>query len=249
MVSYVDSGSHEDMDASIFRKSIKAISPYFSKLADAGYAGKSLDRLRSIGLEAERAMCAATGGINTHRGAIFVIGLLAAASGAACKSGWEIEDPGRIIASKWGWQLLSPGEFTGVSNGIAVYQAHGITGARGEAASGFRNVYETGIPAYREALRMKTPDDAAAHTFFALLEKVHDTTLIHRGGIAGLEFAMESAAKFNLAGGVFNREWKSLAKALHYEFIRRNLSAGGVADLLSATIFLHKLDETIGEGK
>jgi len=83
LVSHVDSGSHADMDASTFKASAIAIAPFFGHLAVAGAAGSDMDGLREIGVEAERAMLAATGGVNTHRGAIFGLGLLCAAAGAA----------------------------------------------------------------------------------------------------------------------------------------------------------------------
>ncbi|WP_284211936.1 triphosphoribosyl-dephospho-CoA synthase, partial [Methylobacterium brachythecii] len=77
LVSLVDSGSHDDMDAATFKASAAALEPYFCELAEAGARGLGMDGLRRIGLAAEAAMLAATGGVNTHRGAIFGLGLLA----------------------------------------------------------------------------------------------------------------------------------------------------------------------------
>jgi triphosphoribosyl-dephospho-CoA synthase len=82
LVSHVDSGSHTDMDATTFRASATAIAPFYDQLAVAGAAGSGMNTLREIGLEAERAMMAATGAVNTHRGAIFGLGLICAAAGA-----------------------------------------------------------------------------------------------------------------------------------------------------------------------
>ena len=82
LVSHVDSGSHTDMDASTLRASATAIRPFYYQLTIAGAAESGMNRLREIGLEAERAMLAATSGVNTHRGAIFSLGLLCAAAGA-----------------------------------------------------------------------------------------------------------------------------------------------------------------------
>ena len=80
LVSHVDNGSHADMDAVTFRRSAAAIRPYLLALAEAGAEGAAMGRLRIIGLEAEAAMFAATGGVNTHRGVIFGLGLLCAAA-------------------------------------------------------------------------------------------------------------------------------------------------------------------------
>jgi triphosphoribosyl-dephospho-CoA synthase len=243
MVSRVDCGSHSDMNAATFLDSIKATKPFFGEMACAGFENASLPKLRQIGLRAEKTMFDATGGINTHKGAIFILGLLAASAGYTLKNNLPVKKLGATAAAKWGKELLNPAEFTGNTNGSAVYRQYGIKGARGEAASGFRHIYETGLPALQCALKRFLPPVAAVHCFFALLEKVPDTTLVHRGGISGIEFAREQAAAFNNSGGVFNKNWLETAKSIHLKFIERNLSAGGTADLLSATIFVNHLEE------
>lgn len=232
------------MDASTFEKSAKAIKPFFAELAMQGFAGKKLEELRITGLKAEKAMYEATGGINTHKGAIFILGLLAAAAGKALRNGQNPFDAGKIATKSWGSQLLLPEEFKELTNGSAAYRKFGIKGARGEAASGFKSVYKIGLPALREVLKAKKkPEEADVHCFFALLEKTSDTTLVHRGGLDGLEFARRKAHEFNVSGGVFDRNWKETAEKIHQGFVERNLSAGGVADLLAATIFVNELEK------
>jgi triphosphoribosyl-dephospho-CoA synthetase len=83
LVSHVDSGSHTDMDAAMMQSSAEALRPFFAELAMAGQEGADMGCLRTIGLRAESAMLAATGGVNTHRGAIFGLGLLCAAAGTS----------------------------------------------------------------------------------------------------------------------------------------------------------------------
>ncbi|MDC6130183.1 triphosphoribosyl-dephospho-CoA synthase, partial [Burkholderia gladioli] len=80
LVSRVDNGSHLDMNAGTFARSAAAIGPYLAELARAGAERREMAALRRIGLRAEHAMLAATGGVNTHRGAIFGLGLLCAAA-------------------------------------------------------------------------------------------------------------------------------------------------------------------------
>ena len=94
LVSYVDSGSHTDMDAAMLQASAEALRPFFAELARAGQDGADMARLRAIGLRAEAAMLAATGGVNTHRGAIFGLGLLCAAAGTVA----EISTDGAAVA-------------------------------------------------------------------------------------------------------------------------------------------------------
>ena len=84
LVSHVDSGSHTDMDAAMLQASAETLRRFFAELARTGQDGADMGRLRTIGLRAEAAMLAVTGGINTHRGAIFGLGLLCAAAGEVC---------------------------------------------------------------------------------------------------------------------------------------------------------------------
>ncbi len=105
LVSHVDRGSHTDMDAETFRASARAIRPYLRDLAAAGAAFCGMDRLREIGLAAEFAMMEATGGVNTHRGAIFGLGLLCAAAGAR-EAGLDLP-LGRIVALLWSPAILA----------------------------------------------------------------------------------------------------------------------------------------------
>jgi triphosphoribosyl-dephospho-CoA synthase len=81
LVSHVDSGSHTDMDAAMLQASVEALRPFFAELARAGQDGADMGRLRTIGLRAEAVMLAVTGGVNTHRGTIFGMGLFCAAAG------------------------------------------------------------------------------------------------------------------------------------------------------------------------
>src|SRR5579859_3019299 len=98
LVSHIDSGAHSDMDAELLHRSADTLRPFFRDLALAGAAGAGMDRLRAIGIAAERAMLAATGGVNTHRGAIFGMGLLCAAAGYRNARGLR-KPLGRLIES------------------------------------------------------------------------------------------------------------------------------------------------------
>ncbi|QSH41376.1 triphosphoribosyl-dephospho-CoA synthase [Lentisphaerota bacterium ZTH] len=238
MVSHIDSGAHKDMNAKLFEASINALKSYWADFYLAGQSGKSIAALRKIGLDAEQSMLSATGGINTHKGAIFILGLLTAAAGNDFKS-----PLGPAVASKWGNQLAAPEEFKLSSHGTAVYHKYGVTGVRGEAAGGFLSIYDYGLPALQQALQEFPLSTASIHCFFAMLEHTQDTTLLHRGGAEGLIHAANCAAVFNASGGVFNPHWKDLAANIHQEFTALNLSAGGVADLLAATVFIDKIEK------
>jgi triphosphoribosyl-dephospho-CoA synthase len=238
LVSPVDCGSHPDMDVACFESSIAVLEPFFGEMAAAGAEGAPLAELQRIGLAAERAMLVATTGRNTHRGAIFCLGLLAAAAGAR-----DNDEPlGDIVRERWGAEIPSPDHLPPASHGLAMCQRFRVRGVRGEARAGFPSVHRVGVPALRHGLAIVDSEAAAVQAFFALLECCEDTTLLKRGGESGLQFARAGAADFLAAGGVADPKWKSRAEALHREFVARNLTAGGVADLLAATLFVHYLD-------
>ncbi|MFZ1428746.1 MAG: triphosphoribosyl-dephospho-CoA synthase MdcB [Geminicoccaceae bacterium] len=240
LVSHVDSGSHVDMDHDTFRTSAAAIAPYLNALADAGARGCGMGRLRIIGLEAEAAMLAATSGINTHRGAIFGLGLLCAAAGARAAGRL---DPtlslGATVSRLWGRSILD-GPVLLHSHGGGARRRFGAGGARMEAARGFPSIYDVGLPALSRGA-LVAPDDAEAarvEACFALIAAVEDTNLLHRGGPGGLRFAQGAAQRFLDQGGVGRPGWRERARSVHQSFVARRLSPGGSADLLAMTLFV-----------
>jgi triphosphoribosyl-dephospho-CoA synthase len=249
LVSHVDCGSHTDMDASTFRASVAAIRPYFGRLALAGAAGSAMDELRAIGLEAERAMLEKTFGANTHRGAIFGLGLLCAAAGATWTGESRFSPPQSahiltaIVRGQWGTAIMR-GPIPLLSHGTEALRRYGAGGARAQAAAGFPHALEVGLPALRigRTLAPGDPEAARVHTFFALLESLQDTNLLYRGGTDGLRFAQEQARNFLERGGIRQAGWREQAATVHRAFIARRLSPGGCADLLAITLFLDAFD-------
>jgi len=241
LVSRIDNGSHPDMDAQCFLDSIECLEPFFLSLAEAGAEGSSLLQLQEIGIAAEAAMLSATGGRNTHRGAIFSLGLLAAAAGwRAVGNADHGVLLGKIVADCWGGDLVLPGELPCISDGISMCHRHGVSGARGEAKRGFPSVYGTGLPALGTAAVKFS--DACVQAFFELLACCEDTTLLKRGGESGWNFARSEVRRFLDAGGVLREGWRDEAVAIHRGFVARNLTSGGAADLFSATLFVHQME-------
>ena len=240
LVSHVDCGSHDDMDADLFRASAQAIEPYFAALAKAGADGCGMGRLRIIGLDAEAAMLEVTSGINTHRGAVFGLGLLCAALGARAAG---LADPtislGGIVASRWGRDIIN-GPVLLHSHGEGVRRRYGSGGARMEAALGFPSLYEIGLPALRRGALAAFDDDEAqrVEACFALIAFVEDTNLLHRGGPSGLRFARHAARQFIHCGGVGRSDWRARAQTVHESFVARRLSPGGSADILAMSLFV-----------
>ena len=244
LVSHVDAGSHADMDADTLRHGATALQPYLYSLVKAGARNSSMGCLRMVGMEAEAAMLAATGGVNTHRGAIFGLGLLCAAAGARLNGTVDAALPlGSVVSRLWGKEILSE-PMTSRSHGLEARRRYGAGGARCEAAGGFLSVYNIGIPALQEGV-LTAPADAEAvrvHACFSLIATVEDTNLLHRGGTSGLQFAQNAARSFLDRGGIGQHDWRERARTVHEAFVARRLSPGGTADLLAMSLFVHALE-------
>lgn len=247
LVSPIDNGSHDDMDCAMLQKSAVTLQPFFAELAQAGCERAPMGSLRAIGLRAEAAMLEATGGINTHRGTIFGLGLLCAAAGmradpsddGVVKSSQTLGD---IVTRMWGDDIRR-GPIPLHSHGTDALRRYGAGGARAEAAAGFPSIYSIGLPALRRG-RALAPDEAAAgpvQACFALISGVRDTNLLHRGGADGARYASAAAAAFLSDGGVGTKDWRKRAAAVHDGFVARRLSPGGCADLLAMTLFVDAL--------
>ena len=242
LVSAGDSGAHADMTVATFYRSISSLRPYFPTIAALGGANAPWRSLRSHAQAAEAVMLRATGGVNTHRGAIFHLGLLCAAAGALAARHRAL-DPRAVCAFvrfAYAPHMTSPR--TVASHGAVVELRYGARGARSEAASGYRSVRRWSLPAF-DAVLARTHDRqrAAVQALFALVANVDDTNLLWRGGREGLAFAQTRARAFLDCGGVHAQDWRARAADVHREFVARRLSPGGCADLLAATLFLHSL--------
>jgi triphosphoribosyl-dephospho-CoA synthase len=242
LVSPRDPGAHGDMDAATFAASLRALRGFFPAAAAAGAAGLPFERLRALGVRAEARMLAATGGVNTHRGAIFTLGLLAAVAGRLAGAGATLDARSLRAGSRALAGALRSAPAAAGTHGAEVARRHGAGGARAEALAGFPHLFEVTLPALVGALRRGAGRRAAAvEALLATVAVLPDTNLLWRGGPAGLAFARRAAGEFLAAGGVHRRGWEDHARALHAGFVARRLSPGGSADLLAAALFAHDL--------
>ncbi len=241
LVSFVDSGSHADMDAQTFMRSIHALRPYFADIAALGHARAGFDRLQARGLSAEARMLAATGGVNTHRGAVFMLGLLCAGAGAVVRDGGPLQ-PDRLreaVQRHWGAALQARSTQASPLPGNVARRRYGLAGAAHEAANGFPTLFEVVLPALTRALaRGLPPEQARLDALFHAMAVLDDTNLAHRGGLAGLRQVQRAARAFLDAGGAARPGARAAALALHHDLVRRRLSPGGAADTLAAACWL-----------
>jgi len=242
-------GSHPDMDFTTFMRSLQALRGYFPAIAACGLQRPGFAPLRALGIAAEAEMLAATAAVNTHRGAIFNLGLLCAALGVLRADGAALDAAAAcaVVHRHWGAEILAGlSEATAgapLSHGLFVARRDGSGGARQEAARGFPTALNVGLPTYRTTLAATGDGELAAmQALFALIAELEDTNLLWRGGQAGLAFGRRAAADFLAAGGVLAADWRVHAVAIDRAFVARRLSPGGSADLLGITLFLAELD-------
>jgi len=248
LVTPTTRGSHADMDHATFAASVVALKGYFGDCARLGAGGCAFAALQARGRLAERAMFAATGGINTHKGAVFTLGLLAAAAGRQFAEHGRIAPDmlGAVVARHWGGAILIAGTAPGVelqaTHGARLRGRYRLPGAREQAAAGFPALFATTLPQLERARTAGAPPDAAAlQALLATIAVLPDTNLAHRGGLDGLRWAQREAQSFLARGGVFARGWMHALAALGEAFVARWLSPGGSADLLAAAWLLSAL--------
>ncbi|HCH7900246.1 TPA: triphosphoribosyl-dephospho-CoA synthase CitG, partial [Klebsiella oxytoca] len=203
-----------------------------------------LTMLRPVGMACETDMLEATGGVNTHRGAIFAFGLLCAAAGRLVARGEPVEqhrvcDQVARFCRGLVARELSSSEGKKVSKGEGHFLRYGLSGARGEAESGFHTVRTQAMPVFNRVMA-NTGDAnlALLQTLLHLMAWNDDTNLVSRGGLEGLNFVQQQAQKLLWEGGVLADGGLEALRQLDDELIVRHLSPGGSADLLAVTWFL-----------
>ena len=237
-------GAHDDMDLGMLISSAYALHPTFRDLAARACGRAPSRRLReelaAIGRRGEEAMLAITGGVNTHRGAIWALGLLTAAAVMAPSGA-----PPADIAALAGRVAAFPDHYAPAesSHGSLATRRYGVSGARGEAQRGFPHVVGLALPTLRAARATGRPERLARlDAFIALIAHVDDTCLLHRGGRAALWDAQVGARAVLATGGNATAAGRRAVQALETALVRHNASPGGSADLLAATLFLDALD-------
>lgn len=234
LVDRVNSGAHSDMDYGLFIRSIAAIQPWFVVFEQLGEihadrdAGEMLRLLRPAGIACEQAMFAATGNVNTHKGGIFSLGLLCCAAGRLRGQGKSLSADALCCEVSHICHGLVARELAARSGmataGERQYHLLGLTGARGEAESGFATVRKHVLPGwqqYRGERRLQ-------RALLQLMAVNPDSNLVSRGGIGGLHYVQA------YAGNLLANGWDHEALAeMDRQLTARRLSPGGSADLLA----------------
>lgn len=229
LVDRRDNGAHKDMDYALMSKSISALRPYLTRLAVE--SAKDIDpaKIKEIGIEAEKAMLKATGGVNTHKGALFCIGLsVAAASCLACSTGAVEAYSFKEFVSRAASEIPSARG----THGAEAKRSFKAVGALENARAAYPELFVDWLPYYRSL----EGDPFRCHkTLLHIMTTLDDTNILHRRGAEGLAHAEAEAAR--LLGDFSESGLSSLNK----DFIRENISPGGSADMLSLTIFINSI--------
>ncbi|MBQ7217720.1 MAG: triphosphoribosyl-dephospho-CoA synthase CitG [Synergistaceae bacterium] len=250
LVDRNNSGSHSDMDFFTFMKSAASLRTYFD---DCALTARKLEAvsdilpaLRKIGLDAETDMFNATGGINTHKGEIFSLGILSGCAGYLAEDFKPVTADILLKLTKLICSGLCEHDFAQtrtkspelLTKGERVYLEYGISGVRGEAENGYPIVRNYGLPALRKYLSDGlTLNDALAFTLIHIMAENSDTNIIARHDLNTAKEVMQISHRLIDEGLTIEK-----IRALDDEFISRNISPSGSADLLAVTYFLRELE-------
>ena len=240
------SGAHSDLSLALMRSSALAIEPYFLQMAAVSRGVFPSQPLREglavVGRQAERAMLTATGGSNSHKGAIWALGLLVSAAASVCAE--EGTAPASVVAATA--KDIASFEDRAVprlvSHGDTVAKRYGVAGARGEALEGFPNVLMALPTLRRKRSEGATEQVARLDTLLSIMSCLDDTCLLYRGGELALVAAKEGALAIESAGGTATVNGRRQLRQLHGRFLELQVSPGGSADLLAATLFLDAVE-------
>lgn len=233
LVDRQDNGAHKDMDYALMSKSISALRPYLTRLAVE--SAKDIDpaKIKEIGIEAEKAMLKATGGVNTHKGALFCIGLsVAAASYLASTTGSVEAYSFKELVSRAASEIPSARG----THGAEAKRSFKAVGALENARAAYPELFTDWLPYYRSL----EGDPFRCHkTLLHIMTTLDDTNILHRRGAEGLAHAEAEAAR------LLEDFSESGLSSLNKDFIRENISPGGSADMLSLTIFIESIINNI----
>lgn len=233
LVDRQDNGAHKDMDYALMSKSISALRPYLTRLAVE--SAKDIDpvKIKEIGIEAEKAMLKATGGVNTHKGALFCIGLsVAAASNLASATGSVEAYSFKELVSRAASEIPSARG----THGAEAKRSFKAVGALENARAAYPELFTDWLPYYRSL----EGDPFRCHkTLLHIMTTLDDTNILHRRGAEGLAHAEAEAAR------LLEDFSESGLSSLNKDFIRENISPGGSADMLSLTIFIESIINNI----
>lgn len=257
LVDRENPGAHGDMDFFTFLSSASVLGSYFYDCTKAGIEFNKKDyrellvNIRPIGIKAEEDMFKATNGINTHKGMIFSQGIIAAAVGSLFRDNnkeyyapIEIQNRVKEITKGITKELEESYNKENPTYGERLFIEYGIRGIRGEVESGFQTVLDHAYPILTSLILEKKhhTNDILVHTLVHLMAYTEDSNILGRHDIDMLYYAQKQARKSLDLGGYLTPEGKSFIDDMDKDFIEKNMSPGGAADLLAITIMFYLIE-------
>jgi triphosphoribosyl-dephospho-CoA synthase len=248
LVDQRGSGAHDDLSLYLMRLSATVLEPFFAEMS-SNSAAREVDTslredLAAIGRVAERAMFKATHGSNTHKGAIWTLGLLVAAAGST------VDQKAREIAAVAGAIARLPDRAQPhlITHGDIARSSYGALGARGEACNDFPHVTGLALPALREQRAAGYSEEVCRlDALLNVMCQLDDTCVLYRGGIEALDLVKSGARAVLTAGGCASTQGRNRLNTFDRELIAKRISPGGSADLLAAAIFLDAVERQQNE--
>ncbi len=235
-------GSHHDLSLPLFVISAHVLRPYFQRMAEESQRESVQAVLRTmlgrLGREAESEMLKATNGTNTHRGAIWSLGLLTAAAAM------QLSPDADLVCRAAGRIARLPDAFHCTQQPVSQqpWRTHPTFGARSEAFNGFPHVLSIGLPALQRARAMGVPENLArVDALLAIMSTLPDTCILQRRGPFALSVVQREAKRVRDLGGCSTPAGSIELEALERTMLQLWVSPGGSADLLAATLFLDQL--------
>lgn len=254
LVSPVSNGAHKDMNYFTFIDSTSVLSKYFALFAEVGLSKKNCQaifgEIRTIGREAEESMFIKTNGINTHKGMLFLIGIACAAVGKVLYEKKDFSEVQDIIKEMTSGivekELVTVKESNNLSHGEKIYLKYQNDGVRGEVERGIPIVFDYSLELFKQNSDLSM-NDRLVHTLIGIMTKCNDSTIIHRHEIETLEKVKKRAKEIMEIGGMRSVEGRAQIDNLCKAFEQENISAGGSADLLGATVFFYLVEQYMNE--
>ncbi len=259
LVDRTNSGAHRDMDFFSFMSSSAALGNtfYLCTLEGVNFESndytKLLKGIRPLGIQGEKNMYKATNDINTHKGLIFSLGIICSAAGSIFREKKDnlikseeicnrVKEMTKGISNK---ELKKSNDNTKLTYGEELFRKHGLKGIRGEAESGFQTVRSISLPLLKKLVKEKeyNINDILVQVLIYLMSNTEDSNILGRHDIDTLSYVRKKASEAISFGGIFSKEGREYIENMDRDFMERNISPGGSADLLAVTLMIYMLEQ------
>lgn len=240
LVSFIDAGAHVDMNGETFYRSLFTLRHYFQQLVCLSQTEFTFEPFKQLAIKAELGMLSKTAGINTHRGAIFALGLCCVSVARLINEKTNFTSfqlQAKLISDWQPFLALLPANPN--SHGAIVAQQYNIVDAKQMAMHGYTIVFEllpSFIALYSET---KSLNITCLFAYLELLLKMDDTNVLYRAGYEGLAFAKDKAN--DLLAISCHKKRQQQALLTHQEFSAVGISPGGVADMIGVLLFFGQI--------